>query len=91
MAGDPEREHVAEVEKDGGIWYHRNVISAMASELGCCRAYMHAHAHTHTHTHTQIFDTNKCTHIQHVYPNTHKQNTLAKELKVEEILELQKQ
>ena len=29
VAGDPEREHMRKVEKDGGIHYHVNLLSAM--------------------------------------------------------------
>ena len=32
VAGDPERAHVKKVEKDGGIYYHNNLMNAMVSK-----------------------------------------------------------
>lgn len=29
VAGDPERKHEAQVEADGGIWYHHNLIDVL--------------------------------------------------------------
>ena len=58
VAGDPERAHEAVVEKDGGVWYHDNLIAAMVSiaiygdcanlRVGCIITHTHTHAHTHT-------------------------------------------
>jgi len=31
VAGDPEREHMRKVRKDGGICYHVNLLKAMVS------------------------------------------------------------
>lgn len=31
VAGDPERAHESTVEKEGGIWYHDNLIAAVVS------------------------------------------------------------
>ena len=33
VAGDPEREHMRKVEKDGGIHYHVNLMEAMVSSM----------------------------------------------------------
>ena len=35
VAGDPERMHEAKVAKDGGIWYHDNLIAACVSLSMC--------------------------------------------------------
>ena len=35
VAGDPEREHMRKVEKDGGIHYHVNLMDAMVSTTQC--------------------------------------------------------
>ena len=32
VAGDPERSHAKKVEKDGGIYYHVNLLAAMVSK-----------------------------------------------------------
>ena len=32
VAGDPERAHAKKVEKDGGIYYHVNLLAAMVSK-----------------------------------------------------------
>ena len=35
VAGDPERQHMHKVDKDGGIHYHINLVEAMVRSAQC--------------------------------------------------------
>ena len=39
VAGDPERQHMHKVDKDGGIHYHINLVEAMVRSAQCEQNY----------------------------------------------------